>query len=80
MTTLATGGFFQPHGFGGSFNNSIVEILVIAGMIGGGLCHYLAMTRGGWKNLIEDPQVRWFAAIIATVSLLATFSLCPALT
>jgi trk system potassium uptake protein TrkH len=50
---------------------------VIAGMIVGSLpfAHYLAMTRGGWKNLIEDPQVRWFAAIIATVSLLITLQL-----
>jgi trk system potassium uptake protein TrkH len=77
MTTLATGGFSTRTASIGSFNNSLVEILVIAGMIVGSLpfAHYLAMTRGGWKNLIEDPQVRWFAAIIATVSLLITLQL-----
>jgi trk system potassium uptake protein TrkH len=54
-----------------------VEILTIMGMVVGSLpfAHYLAMTRGGWKNLIEDPQVRWFIAISASVSLIITFQL-----
>jgi len=77
MTTLATGGFSTRTASIGSFDNALVEILTIMGMVVGSLpfAHYLAMTRGGWKNLIEDPQVRWFIAISASVSLIITFQL-----
>jgi trk system potassium uptake protein TrkH len=29
--------------------------------------HYLAMVRGGWRPLLQDPQVRWFLALLAFV-------------
>ena len=77
MTTLATGGFSTRTESIGAFDNALVEMLIIIGMVVGSLpfAHYLAMTRGGWKNLFEDPQVRWFLAISASVSLIITFQL-----
>ena len=34
--------------------------------------HYLALVRGGWRNLVNDPQVRWFfILLIGLVALLA---------
>ena len=40
--------------------DSIIELIIIAGMIVGSLpfVHYLALTRGGWKGLWNDPQVK----------------------
>ena len=70
MTTLATGGFSTRTASIGAFDNMLVEGVVILGMIVGSLpfAHYLAITRGGWKNLTSDPQVRWFLFLLIALS------------
>ncbi len=62
MTTLATGGYSTRTASIGAFDSVAVEWVIIAGMIVGSLpfAHYLAMVRGGWRGLFNDPQVRWF--------------------
>ena len=77
MTTLATGGFSTRTGSIGAFDNALVEWVVMFGMIVGSLpfVHYLAFSRGGWKNLRRDPQVRWFLALVAMVVVLICIQL-----
>ena len=77
MTTLATGGFSTRTESIGAFNNAAVEWVVVAGMIVGSLpfAHYLALTRGGWKNLRKDPQVRWFLSLVIAFALIITWQL-----
>lgn len=77
MTTLATGGFSTRTESIGAFDNAAVEWVVVAGMIVGSLpfAHYLALTRGGWKNLRKDPQVRWFLSLVIAFALIITWQL-----
>jgi len=77
MTTLATGGFSSRTDSIGAFDNVWIEWVVVGGMIVGSLpfAHYMALTRGGWSRLRQDPQVRWFLALAASVSLLITWQL-----
>ena len=37
--------------------------------------HYLAMMRGGWRSLLNDPQVRWFLILITSLVLLLCWNL-----
>ncbi len=74
MTTIATGGFSTRTMSIGAFNNAYVDWIIIGGMIVGSLpfAHYLAITRGGWKKLAQDPQVRWFfGLLLITASIIA---------
>ncbi len=74
MTTLATGGYSTRTASIAAFDSLGVELIVIAGMIVGSLpfVHYLALTRGGWRSLIRDPQVSWFIALILAIVTLIT--------
>ena len=69
MTTIATGGYSTRTASIAAFDSVAIEWIVIAGMIVGSLpfAHYLAIVRGGWKPLLQDPQVRWFMALLASV-------------
>ena len=66
MTTLATGGYSTRTASIGAFDSVAVEWVIMAGMIVGSLpfAHYLAMVRGGWRSLLNDPQVRWFMMLV----------------
>ena len=66
MTTLATGGYSTRTASIGAFDSVAVEWVIMAGMIVGSLpfAHYLAMVRGGWRGLLNDPQVRWFMMLV----------------
>ena len=77
MTTLATGGYSTRTLSIGAYQSQIIELIVILGMIVGSLpfVHYLALTRGGWRNLLSDPQVKWFAVLGLAVILLISYSL-----
>lgn len=71
MTTLATGGFSSRTASVAGFYNPYVEWLIIIGMIVGSLplAHYLAITRGGWSRLWQDPQVKWFFVIVTVITI-----------
>ena len=77
MTTLATGGYSSKTESIGAFDSVTIELIIIFGMIAGSLpfAHYLAITRGGWRSLINDPQVKWFVALILIVVILITIDL-----
>ena len=77
MTTLATGGYSTRTASIGAFNSVTIEWIVIFGMIAGSLpfAHYLAVTRGGWRNLINDPQVRWFLLLVIGLIILLSWYL-----
>jgi trk system potassium uptake protein TrkH len=77
MTTLATGGYSTRTASIGAFDSVTIEWIVILGMIVGSLpfAHYLAVTRGGWRNLINDPQVRWFLLLVAGLIILLSWYL-----
>ena len=49
----------------------------MAGMIVGSLpfAHYLAIVRGGWHSLLNDPQVRWFMMLVVGLILLLCWHL-----
>ena len=77
MTTIATGGYSTRTLSIGAFDSWLIEVIIILGMIVGSLpfAHYVAITQGGWKKLLEDPQVRWFIALIATIVVFISFDL-----
>ncbi len=77
MTTLATGGYSTRTLSVGAFDSQMIELIVISGMIIGSLpfVHYLSMTRGGWKALTTDPQVRWFMFLSVFVVCFVTYDL-----
>ena len=77
MTTLATGGYSTKTASIGAFDSVAIEMIIIAGMIAGSLpfVHYLALTRGGWRALIKDPQVGWFMRLVFGVVVLITLFL-----
>ena len=77
ITTIATGGYSTRTLSIAAFDSWLIEVIIISGMIIGSLpfAHYVALTRGGWRNLLNDPQVRWFLALMALVVLLITLHL-----
>jgi trk system potassium uptake protein TrkH len=77
MTTLATGGFSTRTASIGAFDSAAIEWIIVVGMIAGSLpfAHYLAILRGGWYSLINDPQVRWFLILVAGLVLLLCWNL-----
>ena len=77
MTTLATGGYSTRTASIGSFDSIMIEWVIITGMIVGSLpfAHYLAMVRGGWRSLLNDPQVRWFLLLVVTLVSLLSWNL-----
>ena len=77
MTTLATGGYSTRTASIGAYDSQLIEMIVIWGMIVGSLpfVHYLAMTRGGWKALFDDAQVRWFLVLTAVIISLISLEL-----
>ena len=77
MTTIATGGYSTRTLSIAAFDSWLIEVIIISGMIIGSLpfAHYVALTRGGWRNLINDPQVQWFLALMALVVMLITMQL-----
>ena len=77
MTTLATGGYSTKTSSVGAFDSHLIELIIIAGMIVGSLpfVHYLALARGGWKGLWNDPQVKWFVVLMVAVISLITIDL-----
>ena len=77
MTTLATGGYSTRTASIGAFDSVAIEIIIIMGMIAGSLpfVHYLAITRGGWRALLKDPQVSWFIRLVLGVVFLITLFL-----
>ena len=77
MTTLATGGYSTKSESLGAFNSVNIEIIIVFGMIVGSLpfIHYLSILKNGWKNLINDQQVKWFLLILFFLILIVTFNL-----
>ncbi len=77
MTTLATGGYSTRTESIGAFNSVSIEWIIIFGMIVGSLpfAHYLALARGGWRSLINDPQVKWFLLLIVGLVVLLSWYL-----
>ena len=77
MTTLATGGYSTKSESLGAFNSINIEIIIVFGMIVGSLpfIHYLSILKNGWKNLINDQQVKWFLLILFFLISIVTFNL-----
>lgn len=74
MTTIATGGFSTSDSSVGLFDSPAVEYVATAFMILGGLPFvlYLRAVRGAPQAVLQDTQVRWFLAVIATAVLTMT--------
>ncbi len=77
MTTLATGGYSTKSESLGAFNSVNIEMIIVVGMIVGSLpfIHYLSILKNGWKNLINDQQVKWFLLILFFLISIVTFNL-----
>ena len=77
MTTLATGGYSTKSESLGAFNSVNIEMIIVFGMIVGSLpfIHYLSILKNGWKNLINDQQVKWFLLILIFLISIVTFNL-----
>ena len=77
MTTLATGGYSTKSESLGAFNSVNIEMIIVFGMIVGSLpfIHYLSILKNGWRNLINDQQVKWFLLILFFLISIVTFNL-----
>ena len=77
MTTLATGGYSTKSESLGAFDSVNIEMIIVFGMIVGSLpfIHYLSILKSGWKNLINDQQVKWFLLILIFLISIVTFNL-----
>ena len=77
MTTLATGGYSTKSESLGAFNSVNIEMIIVLGMIVGSLpfIHYLSILKNGWRNLINDQQVKWFLLILFFLISIVTFNL-----
>jgi len=69
MTTIATGGYSTKSNSIAAFDSSIIDWIIVFGMIVGSLpfIHYLAVTRGSFNDLINDSQVTWFLGLLSLI-------------
>ncbi len=70
LTTAATGGFSPYANSIGHFNSVLVELVVIAGMLYGGINFALhwRVGRGEFGAYIRDPEFRTYALMLATAA------------
>ena len=79
MTTVATGGFSTRNDSLGAFLtvgraplDMIVTVFMIIGSLPFGI--FLAsLLRGAWRRLFTDSQIRFFAAVVASLTLIMMF-------
>jgi trk system potassium uptake protein TrkH len=71
MTTISTGGFSTSDSSIGSFNNPVIDWIVIVGMIAGALpfALYVTAVRGRPRLLVGDTQVQWFFGTLLAAAL-----------
>ncbi len=74
MTTIATGGFSNHDSSFSYFDNYLVELITVLGMVLGSLPFllYLSVLQGKYKTIIRDSQVRWFLAVLIFVVVFVT--------
>jgi len=78
MTTLATGGYSTSDLSMGGFMDNGADIVGTVFMMLAALpfgVYLLMTTRGDWKAIIRDSQVRAFVTVIAALTLIITFFL-----
>ncbi|MGE0844995.1 MAG: TrkH family potassium uptake protein [Flavobacteriaceae bacterium] len=65
MTTLATGGYSTRDSSIGGFHSASIEWIAVVFMFAASLPFlvYMRVVRGGFRPLIEDPQIRLFAIL-----------------
>lgn len=71
LSTISTGGFSTVSASVSSFDNPLIEIILIVFMLIGGitLILFVKLFQGDFKSLFKDSQVRVFIAIAAFSSL-----------
>lgn len=72
MSAVATGGFSSHDTSIGFYGSAAIEWITVAFMIAGGITFtaYIQAVRGRPMVLWQDTQIRWFLAILASVTLL----------
>ncbi len=77
MTTMATGGFSTTDASVGGFDSPLIDGIITVGMIVAGLPFvlFLRTLHGHPRELLQDSQVRWFLAILATATLITALFL-----
>ncbi len=70
MTTIATGGFSTRDASVGGFESPVIDVIITAGMVAGGIPFllFLQAMRGQPQALARDTQVQWYLGIIAFFS------------
>jgi trk system potassium uptake protein TrkH len=66
MTTIATGGFSTSDQSVGHFDSALIDAIITAGMVFGGLPFMLLLmsARGRPGKLLQDDQVRWYFGLL----------------
>lgn len=66
VSAVSTGGFANYDLSIGHFNDNLIELILIGGMLAGSLPFilYLRALKGSWKSLFTDSQVKVFLAIV----------------
>lgn len=75
--TVGTGGFSTRNGSVGAFNSSYITIVISIFMILSGISFslYYQLSKGNWKEVLKNEELRLFLSIIGISVLLITFDL-----
>lgn len=77
FTTLATGGFSTIDASIAGYNSTAVHIVFIVFMLLAGVNFglYFQLLKGHWRDVLKDPELRVYIAILLTATVIITLSL-----
>ncbi len=77
FATLATGGFSTRNASVGHFNALTIDLILIFFMFlaGGNFGLYHQLIRGRWRQVLADPEFRFYAFLVVGGSLIVSLSL-----
>jgi trk system potassium uptake protein TrkH len=75
--TVGTGGFSTRNGSIGAFNSSYITIVISIFMILSGISFslYYQLSKGNWREVFKDEELRLFLSIIGICVLVITFNI-----
>ncbi len=77
FTTLATGGYSTRQASIAAYDSQLVELILIFGMVLASINFVLffGLSKGDWRNLVQNTEWKVFLAILAVAILLITLNL-----
>jgi trk system potassium uptake protein TrkH len=74
MSAISTGGFSTSDSSVARFNDSLVDAIILAGMVAGGMPFLLfyRLVQRDWQSVLRDDQLRWYAALLFAATVAVT--------